>query len=278
MCGSRGFSAAPWTPSARTSGRRAPPFGSLSQRFFGDLLSRSLTQFLDRELTNTLGGASTPRSSEENLAIKEAVAQHAYQSALILRQYAQDWYSKSDWQAGGAALTRVLIRCDGAPVPPELKAQEWEQLSLAHYTGDRELTLRIENLSHAVLSNISDRAADLVRIAAYAYAADQSVVRWAPADAVGKRWERTIALSVPVAEPDFWNQAPVRAMLEETLSFVSEDAWQFTFSFGGPAPGQLVMNMGNLEPLYGKPDVVALFSGGADSLCAVADHVAHGST
>jgi hypothetical protein len=70
-------------------------FGVVSQRFFGDLLSRILRSALDREVPRV---SSSTGSAEELL---REVDLHAHQSARIMRDYAAEWFSKGRWQGGG---------------------------------------------------------------------------------------------------------------------------------------------------------------------------------
>ncbi len=76
-------------------------FGRTSQRFFGDFLSRTLTHYIDRELSNHLGGPNL-RSVAENQEVKEAIGRHAVQSARILQEFAAQWYARHHWESGGA--------------------------------------------------------------------------------------------------------------------------------------------------------------------------------
>ena len=110
----------------------------------------------------------------------------------------------------------------------------------------------------------------MVRIAAYVYAADQAISRWTPTDVYGKRWRRDLALCIPVIEVDLWQERRIRTVLEETLSFVSGDHWTFSFSHGHPTDQLFLPNRDN-PSLDRQPDLVAAFSGGADSLCATVD-------
>lgn len=101
-------------------------FGGVAQRFFGDFLSRTLTYYLDRELTNSLGGSATPRSITENLQTKEAVARHAHESARIMRDFAAEWYSKHNWQSRGQITEEETARFVGyalRKVRSELRAE-----------------------------------------------------------------------------------------------------------------------------------------------------------
>ncbi|MCH8804496.1 MAG: hypothetical protein IH986_00215, partial [Planctomycetes bacterium] len=112
----------------------------------------------------------------------------------------------------------------------------------------------------------------MVRIAAYVYGADQLVSRGGDADVHGDKWERDLALCVPVSDPDFWRNKEVRLRLEEVLRFLSGDRWTFDFSKATPEAEQLALGLDPLVSL-GEPDGVYLFSGGLDSLCAVVEAV-----
>lgn len=70
-------------------------FGNLSQRFFGELLSRVLRSALDREIPRT------PMSTGAGDELLRQVDLHAHQSARIVRDYAADWFSKGRWEGGG---------------------------------------------------------------------------------------------------------------------------------------------------------------------------------
>lgn len=170
-------------------------------------------------------------------------------------------------------MPRALFQCDEAVVPASWNALEWDTRErLNHRTGERDLNLVIENLSHACLRTVDDHAADLVRIAAYVYGADQVVPRGGSKDVYGRHWRREMSLAIPVSDPQFWNQDTVKSQLEGLLSFLTDDLWQFAFSRGTPEDRQLVLNFEGPE-LESSPDTLALFSGGADSLCAVVEGV-----
>lgn len=170
-------------------------------------------------------------------------------------------------------MTSTLFQCDGAILPAAFESAAWEIRDCINYQGPAAtLNLRLENLSHALLAIINARAADLVRIAAYVYAADQSVSRGGPADVYGKRWRRHFGMAVPVSDPNFWNRDDVCSQLKATLEFLSDDLWEFSFSQAVLDAEQLVLSLGDKQ-LLRNPDSIILFSGGADSLCATIDAV-----
>ena len=125
----------------------------------------------------------------------------------------------------------ALFLCDGAEVPPSWARESWDTRESLNHTGSGpEVNLKIENLSHTLLSQLEMRESDLVRIAAYVYAADQSVSRGGEADVYGRNWRRRMALCIPVSEPKFWGTEAIGGALAEVLNFLSDDRWEFQFS------------------------------------------------
>ena len=172
-----------------------------------------------------------------------------------------------------ASVTRALFRCDGAAVPVALERGDWDvDLPLRAEGDDPDLNLRVEGLAGKVLGATDARAVDLIRIDAYAYAADQAVSRGG-LDVHRERWRRRLTLCVGVADPAFWSAPAVATALAEALGFGTEDAWSFAFDRLPPHGGQLRMDLDD-RPLLGEPDSVVLVSGGTDSLCALVEAVA----
>ena len=169
---------------------------------------------------------------------------------------------------------RALIRCDEAIVPAAVAAERWAiQKPLVSRGPERSLNLRAENLSGTVLTAVSQRAADLIRIASFIYAADQDLSRGGPADVYGRDWRRDLTLCLPVSDPDFWQQDTVRVGLADVLSFLTEDRWAFHFSRAAAEAQQIPLAVDD-HAIMQAPDTVVLFSGGADSLCAAVESVA----
>ena len=169
--------------------------------------------------------------------------------------------------------TRVLVQCDGAAVPEELADQTWSyQRPINSRGASTDLNLRAQSLASTVLTNIESRAADLVRIASYVYAADQMISRGGDADVYGRKWRRHFALCMPVSDPAFWMQDEVRSSLSTVLLFLTEDYWEFHFSKAPEQTRQLPLDVKDNDVL-GTPDTVVLFSGGADSLCTAIEAV-----
>src|SRR5215212_6788911 len=176
--------------------------------------------------------------------------------------------------------SRVLFQCDDAIVPPALRREGWDEQRVLSSTGD-DPNMRIGGMIDVrdVLQRLTGRAADLVRIAAFAYIADRSVSRGGEKDVFGRDWRRTLALCVPVGEPDFWSRDDIRTALGRVLARATEDQWAFSFSPGRVRDGQLPLTADpeTRSILAGSPGCVVLFSGGADSLCATVEAAVAGA-
>ncbi len=182
---------------------------------------------------------------------------------MLLRKSGQS--SAARLQAQGP----LLVRCERAA--PATSRGFRDTLELSH-TGTRpNLRLRIENISDPIVRNLRDRARDLVRIAAYVYAADTSVKRWSPKDVFADSWVRQFHFTIPVLDIEYWSASQATTLLRDTLEFLTGDVLSFEFARGSPAQGQLYLEFseGPTPPC----DLVTLVSGGLDSLAAVIDQV-----
>jgi hypothetical protein len=133
------------------------------------------------------------------------------------------------------------------PVPP------WRPLSEACYHESVESSPD----RRALLAPPPRWADDLLRVARAVFAADRYASRSDSFD----RWSRRIRLSVPVTEPERWQEArPTLAAVVETLT---SDSWEFEFR-------SLAAGIPTTQPFTFHQDdyahEVALFSGGVDSL------------
>jgi hypothetical protein len=118
-----------------------------------------------------------------------------------------------------------LVLCGGVlkPAAPGTSA-----LDLNIYGESPNVTLKVHDISRRLVANIPDELADLLEIASYVYAADSAVPRGGKIDAqMGARWRRKFRFVVPVRRPDLW--ASIRPVLIETLSFLSDDEYDFEF-------------------------------------------------
>ena len=145
-------------------------------------------------------------------------------------------------------MTAAVFLCDGARMPSRWQDEvEHPAQRLSHSGLDPEVNLRIENPSHVLLGSIDGRAADLVKIASYAYSADQSVSRGGEADVYGRKWHRQMRLAIPVSTPGFWNRKAPAEALQSVLDFVSDDTWEFHFTKAKAARSQLTLGLPEQE-------------------------------
>lgn len=142
----------------------------------------------------------------------------------------------------------------------------------------RSFRLEIEAIRRAMTAHVPDRLVDLLEIAACVFAADQSFSRGGLARRDwGADWRREIDLVVPVRDLAFWQRAEVGDALVRTLAFLSEDDWRLAFTASGaPPPLETYLPLGDGATDPFRPDEVALFSGGADSLAGAVEVLARG--
>ena len=69
-------------------------FSLLARDFFSRLTEKYITYFLSRELSNSL-----PRVSS-NQDFREALTLHCTQASKIVEKFAEDWFSKQNYQGG----------------------------------------------------------------------------------------------------------------------------------------------------------------------------------
>lgn len=112
-------------------------------------------------------------------------------------------------------------------------------------------------------------AADLIEIAAMAYAADRLARRKADRDtADGSGWGRHLRLQIPVRRPDLW--ADAAGELAELLGWLTHDDWALNFCQVSPGAGSLDHPQGFLFDMVPDGSPAALFSGGLDSALGLA--------
>lgn len=141
--------------------------------------------------------------------------------------------------------------------------------------GDESnITLRISDLTRAMVKDLPPIVADLVEVATYVYAADLATRRGGLASrAMGRDWHRAFRFVVAVREPDHWNSATVLLALQNALAFLSDDTFEFEFvrkAAGPKLPQYLAFGR---TGLVFDADEVVLFSGGLDSLAGAIEEL-----
>jgi len=175
---------------------------------------------------------------------------------------------------------KTVIPCGGLSLSGPLEAGA-EVLPLTVGSGRRAIhnvTLEIHHLPQQLQRSIPFAFRDLLDIATYVYTADQATTRGGDGvDVFGANWRRHFEFHIPVRMPDFWSSNEVKTTLRNTLEFLSDDNFDFTFY---PAREDQLCPDYFQRSLFDEsatePEGVALFSGGLDSLAgAVEEAVEH---
>src|SRR5262245_29481219 len=169
-----------------------------------------------------------------------------------------------------------LVLCSGASAKPR---GDEKLLTLNRHGASANVRVEIEDISRRLLANVSDAHADLLDIASYIYAADSAISRGGKVDTqLGALWRRKFRFAIPVRQPKLWSSGPVIAALVETISFLSEDDYEFEFSLlKSPPPVETYFPLLGAKEAKFTPDEVILFSGGLDSFAGTVEElVAHG--
>jgi hypothetical protein len=75
-------------------------FSDLARDFFARLTRRHLEYYLSRELSNHVGPGSRFRSIAEHSNFSADLDQHCREAARIVREFAGDWFGKSNYEGG----------------------------------------------------------------------------------------------------------------------------------------------------------------------------------
>lgn len=143
---------------------------------------------------------------------------------------------------------------------------------------DGNVTLKIEDIRKKYVMSIPDLLTDLLEIATYVFAADNSVTRGGPAlRNMGSDWRRSFRLVIGVRELERWSAPDLLHALRELLGFLSDDAWHFEFvKLSAPTPWRDHFDFANGNEEPGASNVV-LFSGGLDSLAGAVHELSNGN-
>ena len=169
-----------------------------------------------------------------------------------------------------------LFLCGGIDSPEAALAAGRKVVALDAGGEDPNVHVRLEDVAHAFLRDLSPRLTDFLDLAAYVYTADGSTVRgteWAEEGTI-EPWSRDFHFVVAVRDLAFWARADVQAALKKVLTFLSDDAYEFTFvqQARPDKGGQLYLGFSEFEE-WPACDVerVLMFSGGLDSLAGAVD-------
>ena len=175
-----------------------------------------------------------------------------------------------------------LVLCSGAEASGRGRlARGRKLLNLDTLRAGGNTHLKIENVSKVFAKLLPPRVVDLLEIAAYVYTADCEASReraWMD-DKATEPWSRDFRFVVPVRDLDFWAQPEISHCLNDTLSFLSSDVFEFRFEqLHKERPVQPYLEIGDVDhrPFH-KIDRVTMFSGGLDSFAGAVEAAANGS-
>lgn len=143
-----------------------------------------------------------------------------------------------------------------------------DPLRLRLWGRGANLALSFEDIRRQLLREIPKQFLDLIEIATYVYCADQVISRGSDVlRGMGEDWRRRLLFRIPVRKPDLWSSEPLKAVLVETLSFLSEDEYRFEFVPLDRGP-EIQKYFCCVDDTHDEvvPEEVVLFSGGLDSL------------
>lgn len=163
-----------------------------------------------------------------------------------------------------------IVLCGGAKHRGKPYANA-KVINLDTSSADANVHLKIPDITRRMASNLPPLLIDLLEVAAYVYCADQMVERGGKkAVDFGERWRRDFHFHVPVRELAIWSSPKVMGKLTETLGFLSDDYYSFSFvQSKSQAPMEQYFEFCNDASAGFIPDDVALFSGGLDSLAGL---------
>jgi 7-cyano-7-deazaguanine synthase in queuosine biosynthesis len=170
-------------------------------------------------------------------------------------------------------MKQFEFACGGAPLP--VPDPDVQRLTLEAHGDDKNINLRISDISRSMVSNVPDLLLDLLEIASYIYCADQRASRGSEKLAhAGREWRRSMHFTVPVRYPEIWSGTELSSALHETLSFLSDDTYQFSFVDAKRPFAEKEVYFDNLFDDANDADEVALFSGGIDSFAGAIETIA----
>lgn len=138
----------------------------------------------------------------------------------------------------------------------------------------KNVKLRIDYITRAMLRNVPDLLIDLLEVAAYVYCADQRLGRGSDKlTNFGENWRRCLHFSIPVRELEVWQDVDVHQMLAETLGFLSDDSYTFEFRKADAPVQPKEFYFPSLIDASMEHDEVALFSGGVDSFAGAVEDI-----
>jgi len=171
-------------------------------------------------------------------------------------------------------LTEPTLICCGPDSPPRGITSKYNRRVYLDSFPNRNVFLKIENISSALYRELPDLALDMLEVGAYVYCADQTIKRGGDKlRGDGRDWRRSFVFHIPVRNPDLWNSKSVNESLRNTLGFLSDDHYELEFiELKREIPQSLYFDFDHGQPWF-KADAVMLYSGGLDSLAGAIERI-----
>ncbi len=155
---------------------------------------------------------------------------------------------------------------------------ESDDLAIRTHGQNTNFKLNLEGYERKLAAIVDDLSLDLLEIAAAIFAADGLERRGGPVRSMfAASWHRDFHFIIPVRKPEFWSKEAVNNALVAAVSFLSDDAYAFTFTKAvAPALRQDFFRFGaGVDGAFQADDVI-LFSGGLDSLAGAVQTLSEG--
>jgi hypothetical protein len=128
------------------------------------------------------------------------------------------------------------------------------------------IRLKLQEFSRSV-GPLTDRAKDLVEIAAYVFSADRKIPRGTNDAVIYDGWSRRFSFDIPVRDFEFWEQPETKRLLSNLLVFITGDlSFDFAFRAGRETEPSHIFDFETFITPPHRTCQVMLFSGGLDSL------------
>ena len=140
--------------------------------------------------------------------------------------------------------------------------------------GKDMVHLAVDNITEKMVQDIPQIMHDLLEIATYIYCGDQNVSRGGLSQfEYSRKWNRCLYFEIPVREHDIWSDPNITRLLEETLSFLSDDTYSFKFHPMVCGKEPEFLDFKEHSPGISQAEEVVLFSGGLDSFAGALDEL-----
>lgn len=128
-----------------------------------------------------------------------------------------------------------------------------------------------EQIADQFSSVLTPILADLVDVAVAIHMADRLALR---DRYFTNGWSRQFKVSLTVRSPERWNDVKIKSTLEQLLSFLTEDTWNFSFVPRQDSKRASEIQQHLFKKILDRDVSVSLFSGGLDSLAGTTNAMA----